>query len=490
MRKTLTALACFTLLGCGGSGASSDSIIGSMAPTENDSESITPSDSANESTASSGNASRSEFSEFAQCSADDMKAWVQHNMDDYYLFYDQLPVVDSGQYEGAEDFIRALRVAPYDRYSYVTDESTNVAFFEEGERFGFGMRIERSDDQRLYFSLIEPLSPLGATDAERGDELLAINGVTPDGFTSEFIAQALGEGDEVVDVRFTLQKPNNAEPYEVTVTKSTYDVQTVLDAKVLNHNNHQVGYLNFLSFLETSEKELNDAFADFKDNDIDELVLDLRFNGGGRISVAEQIGSLIAGTSVNNTTFTDFRFNDKYANQNTQYPFFERNGALNLPRVYVLTSANTCSASELVINSLRPFIDVVTIGDTTCGKPYGTVSNNYCGKSMNALEVEFRNAANVGGYFDGLAADCPMTEDLAQTMGQPNENLLAAALHHVDTAQCASSFTTLADGSDSTWSLRASSNASKPQAIVPTRGNEGPEILDHRFNEIRTLLTK
>jgi len=468
MKKTLTALACFTLLGCGGSGASSDNVGGSIASIES--------------------GGRSEFSEFAQCSADDMKAWVQHNMDDYYLFYDQVPVVDASQYEGAEDYIRALRVAPYDRYSYVTDETTNVSFFEEGERFGFGMRIERADNQRLFFSLVEPLSPLGATDAERGDELLAINGVTPDGFTSEFIAAALGEGDDVVDVRFTLQKPNSSAPYDVTVTKSTYDVQTVLDAKVLNHNNHQVGYLNFLSFLETSEQELNDAFTEFKENDIDELVLDLRFNGGGRISIAEQIGSLIAGESVNSTTFTDFRFNDKYANQDARYPFAARSGALNLPRVYVLTSANTCSASELVINSLRPFIDVVTIGDSTCGKPYGTTSHNYCGKSMNALEVEFRNAANVGGYYDGLAADCPMTENLAQTLGQPSENLLGAALHHLDTAQCASPATTLAASDSAPLQNRTSANTSKAQEIVPVRAEERPELLDQRYSEIRTLL--
>lgn len=460
MKQALTALACLTLLGCGGSGASFDS------------------------------ASRSEFSNFEQCSVDDLKAWVQYNMDDYYLFYDQVPLVNPSQYEGPEDFVRALRVAPFDRYSYVTDVSTNEAFFEEGRRFGFGMRIIRTDDARLFFTLIEPLSPLGATDAERGDELLAINGVTPNGFSAEFIAAALGEGDEVVNVRFTLQKPNESVPYDVTVTKTTYDVQTVLDAKVFNHNNHRVGYLNFLSFLETSEQEIDDAFADFKEENIDELVLDLRHNSGGRISVAEQIGSLIAGTAVNNTAFSRFAFNNKYAHQNTQFLFSERDSSLNLTRVYVLTSADTCSASEMVINSLRPAIEVVTIGDTTCGKPYGTISQEYCGKSMNALEVEFQNAAGVGGYFDGLAADCPISEDIAQRLGQPSENLLKSALHHLDTAQCATSFTVLAAGDDAGLFTRADANTNAPKAITPSQYRTGPEILDHRFDEIRTLLPK
>lgn len=467
MKQALTALACLTLLGCGGSGASSDS---------------------------------ERNTEFAQCSADDVKSWVQQNMDDYYLFYDQVPVVNADAYDSPEEYVRALRVAPYDRYSYVTDQATNTSFFEEGKRFGFGMRIKRTDDQRLYFNLIEPLSPLGATLAERGDQLLAINGVTPDGFTGEFLSSALGEGDEVVDVRFTLQKPSAREPIDVVVTKATYDIKTVLDADVLNHNNHRVGYLNFLSFLETSKQEIDDAFADFKDADIDELVLDLRHNLGGRISVAEQIGSLIAGNAVSNTTFARFAFNDKYARNNSEFNFSERSGALNLPRVYVLTTADTCSASEMVINSLRPFIDVVTIGDTTCGKPYGTTSEEYCGKSMNALEVEIRNAANVGGYFDGLPADCPMAEDLAQPLGTSTENLLRTALHHVDTAECATHFPILAGGDGQSTALntglntalstRGNPNPSKPQAITPATTGEGPELLDHRFDEIRTLLTK
>jgi len=460
MKQALTALACLSLLGCGGSGASSDS------------------------------ARSSASSEYEQCSADDLKSWVQHSMDDFYLFYDQVPVVDASLYEGPEDFIRALRVSPNDRYSYVTDEATNVSFFEEGKRFGFGMRIERSDNSRLYFSLIEPLSPLGATVAARGDELIAINGVTPDGFTSEFIATALGEDDEVVDVRFTLQRPNETEPFDVVVTKATYDVQTVLEAKVLHHNERQVGYLNFLSFLQTSEQELISAFADFKEENIDELVLDLRFNGGGRISIAEQIGSLIGGNAVSNTTFTHFTFNDKYSHKNAEFPFFERDGVLNLPRVYVLTSPNTCSASEMVINSLRPFVEVVTIGDTTCGKPYGTASKTYCGKSMNALEVEFRNAANVGGYFDGLPADCPMSENLAQNLGQPNENLLRAALHHLDTQQCATQFPVAAAENSSALQDRNNAEVTTPQAIVPAHTEQGPEPFDQRFDEIRTLLMK
>jgi len=376
----------------------------------------------------------------ARCSADNMKSWVRGSMEDYYLFYDQLPNVSAVDYESPEDFIRALRVSPFDRYSYVTDAATNTALFEEGKRFGFGMRLQRTDDSRIFFTLVEPQSPVAAAGITRSDELLAINGVTPDNFTDEFITAAFGASDETIDMTVTVKKPTSALTQDITVTKGLYDVQTVLDTKVLEHNNHRVGYLSFLSFLETSEDELTDAFATFDDENIDELVLDLRYNGGGRISVAEQLGSLIAGDAVENTTFTRFAYNDKYSSRDSSYLFRERNNSLNLPRVYVLTSPATCSASEMVINSLRPFVEVVTIGDRTCGKPYGTQSRERCGKSINALEIDLLNAANVGGYYNGIDADCPVTEDISQALGQPSETLFSAALFHIDNAQCETVF--------------------------------------------------
>ncbi len=457
-KKIATAAVCLALAGCGGSGGSIE---------------------ANK--------------QYELCSADDMKSVVLSHMQDYYLFYDQLPNVNASDYVGPEDYIEALRVSPYDRYSYVTEESTREALFEEGKRFGFGMRVKRTEDDRLYFTLVEPLSPLGLANAERGDELLAINGVTPNGFTAEFITAAFGEPDEAIDMRLTLRKKNSTQQEDVVVTKALYDVRTVLDTQVITHNNDRVGYLNFLTFLETSEAELNTAFDSLKSENVDELVLDLRHNLGGRISVAEQLGSLIAGTAVENTTFTRFTFNDKYASANTSYPFQARDNALGLSRVYVLTSPETCSASEMVINSLKPFIDVITVGGRTCGKPYGTRSREYCGKSINALEVNLVNAVNAGGYYDGIPADCPVSEDLSQALGSRSENLFNAALSHVTTSQCATGV--LANATTPSVVAAAifdddSSGTSGNNPTAPVKHQEGPHLMDFRFDEIRPLLVR
>ena len=447
MRQTSLALMCLALAGCGGgSGASIDSA--SDAPIDFDA---------------------------AQCSADSQKSWVRTSMEDYYLFYDQLPDVNALDYDGPEEFIRALRVAPFDNYSYVTDAASNSALFEEGKRFGFGMRLQRAANSKLFFTLAEPHSPVGTAGIRRGDELLAMNGVTPANFTDEFIISAFGESDEAIDLTLTIRRDEQSLPEDITVTKSLYDVQTVLDTRVLQHNNNRVGYLNFLSFLETSELELNQAFDTLKEENVNELVLDLRHNGGGRISVAEQLGSLIAGDAVENMTFTRFAYNDKYASQDSSFLFKERSSALNLPRVYVLTSPDTCSASEMVINSLRPFVDVVTIGDRTCGKPYATRSRERCGKSINALEIDLLNAANVGGYFEGLAADCPVAENFSQQLGDPSESLLGAALFHIDTNQCESVFAS------------ASSNT---RSLFDKQGQTNPSVIDPSYDEIRPLLSQ
>jgi len=393
---------------------------------------------------------------FEECSPEDQKSWVLSNMQDYYLFYD-------------------------------------TALFEEGKRFGFGMRIRRTDDQKLYFSLIEPLSPLGQENVERGDELLAINGVTTANFTSDFISAAFGGEDEAIDLTLSIRERNSTMERTVTVTKALYDVQTVLDAKVLTENNHRIGYLNFLTFLETSEAELDNAFAVFKSENVDELVLDVRHNLGGRISVAEQLGSLIAGNVLEGRAFTRVNYNNKYAFQNDAYPFEVRANSLNLPRVYVLTSPDTCSASEMVINSLRPFIDVITIGDASCGKPYGTRARNKCGKSMNALEVEFANDVNVGGYYNGIPADCPVTEDLSEPLGHPSENLLRSALHHVSHSSCLTGFATAQaptpgnSGEPALLTDARFKSGHRPAFVKPV---QGPELMNPSYDEIRTLLAQ
>lgn len=373
------------------------------------------------------------------CDVDDMKSWVYDNMNDYYLFYDQVDQnVALSQFDDVESLITQLRVQPFDTFSYITEETSHSARFDEGETFGFGWRLQRNQQDEFFFKLIEKQSPLARVSVQRGDQLVAINGRPMAEFLQMSTAEkdaALGVGDEAVTVNFTIGKPAGSTT-DVTVTKATYPVETVLANQIVDYNNTRFGYLHFYQFLETSRAELQNAFTELASANISELVLDLRYNGGGRVSVANELASYIVGNGKTDQPFATYRPNDKYAALTSDINFINQAQALNLSRVFVLQSDETCSASELVVNGLRPFMDVITVGGTSCGKPYASIPRAACGKVMNALELESINAAGVGGYYDGIAADCPVSENISQALGSSSEALLKAAMDYASIGSC------------------------------------------------------
>lgn len=375
----------------------------------------------------------------ASCDITDMRSWVYDNMKDYYLFYDQVDNnVNLSEYNNVETLIKDLRVGPYDQFSYITDEASHNARFDEGETFGFGWNLLRTSEDEFYFRLVEPGSPLALAGAVRGDRLLSINGVVMADFlnqSSDWRQTTLGEGDTVVTIDLGIGKLSGGTA-TYSVTKATYGLKTVLDSTVLENNGVRTAYLSFYQFLNTSSDELTAVFADFAAQNVNELVLDLRYNGGGRVSVASELASFIVGRDHADEVFATYRPNDKYLQYSTSISFLDKTNALGLDRVFVLQGENTCSASELVVNGLRPFMEVITIGDTSCGKPYATYPYPACGKVMNALELELLNANGVGGYFDGIAADCSGMDNLSQALGDPAENLLSAALDYIHSGSC------------------------------------------------------
>jgi C-terminal processing protease CtpA/Prc len=136
--------------------------------------------------------------------------------------------------------------------------------------------------------------------------------------------------------------------------------------------------------------------------------------------------------------FAQLRYNDKNQASNETFSFTAPAAALpNLPRVFVIVTGSTASASELLINGLKPFMDVVLVGSTTYGKPYGFAPYDYCGTTYNAVNFEVVNSAGVGGYTSGFAPTCPVPDDLDHPLGDPNEANLKTALGYISTGTCA-----------------------------------------------------
>jgi len=384
-----------------------------------------------------------------------MRGWIEGNMRDYYLFAEQVPRVRPEDFDSDVAILEALRVDPPDRYSYLADEAEYDALFEEGETFGLGWRLVRTGPDTWLFARVLPGSPLDRAGVARGDRLIAIDGIAPAAFaelTAEEQDRRLGTPAAAVDVTFTIESAVLGR-YETTVRAEPFPLVTVPDVRVLEREDGtRLGYLHLTEFLETSMPELSRAFETLAG--VDELLLDLRYNGGGRVSVAGQLAGAVAGRLVEGEVFARFRHNATYACLDQHIDFEQSFAALDLPRVFVLTSERTCSASELVINALEPFIDVVTIGRRTCGKPYATSPRRSCGRVLNALEVRMENSVFVGDYVDGLEADCGADDDPSRPQGRPGDPLHDAVLAYIDTGACA-----LLAGSDDAAKLSPSARA-------------------------------
>lgn len=411
----------FLLAGCGardsGGGASADSLLPPVTGTPNADYRQAP----------------------LSCQFDDMKSWVHNGMLDYYLFADQVDAnINLDAYDSLERLITDLRVAPNDTFSYITDEQSHTSRFTDGETVGFGWVLQRTQTDELYFKLVENNSPMAAAGFTRGDRLAFVNDIRAIDYfqqDSDERDALLSSDDDGASARFTVESPLGVSRTR-TISKARYDLETVLDSRIIDHNGTRTGYLHFYQFLNTSSEELATAFESLGTAGISELVLDMRYNFGGRVAVAAELGSYLLGRGNTDETFVSYQPNDKYSEYTSAFNFVNRAQSLTLNRLFVLQTDDTCSAAELVINGLRPFMDVITVGGTSCGKPYASIPNTACDKVMNALELEAVNAAGAGGYYTGIAADCTASDNVAQTLGSASENLLATALGYIDTGSC------------------------------------------------------
>ena len=199
-------------------------------------------------------------------------------------------------------------------------------------------------------------------------------------------------------------------------------------------------------------------------------MLDLRYNGGGYLFIAAEVGYMIAGPArTKDKTFDKLTYNSKRVADNNNpdkaTPFYDSScvldasfrctdvkplPTLNLPRVFILSRGSTCSASEAIINGLRGVdVDVKLIGSTTCGKPYGFTQKDNCGISYFPIEFKGANNKGFGDYSDGFPANCPASDDLNKPLGDPTEGMLATALGLRASGACpatAASKTSISDG--------------------------------------------
>lgn len=381
------------------------------------------------------------------CTPEGEKSWVRAHLDDVYLWYREIVEVNPGNYATASDYFNALLVKSRDRFSFSESQAVIDAYFQSGETVGYGAVFVRDTSQRLRVTYSEPNSPAKLAGIDRGAQIVNIDGVAEGSLGRAAFHDALYPAHSGDTHSFDVLDLGASTTRRVTLTAQAVVSSPVLKNQVLAlPSGQKVGYLVFNDHIASAEAPLSAAITQFAAAGINDLVLDVRYNSGGYLYIASEVGYMIGGSPTQGKVFEQLHFNDKHPEKTNDpansMPFFDTDTnnkplpSLGLSRVFVLTGPGTCSASESIINGLSPFVQVITIGGATCGKPYGFIQKNNCATAYFAIEFEGVNATGHGGYVNGFAPACGVADDLDHAFGDTNERLLKTALAYQSTGSC------------------------------------------------------
>ena len=373
------------------------------------------------------------------CSTEEQNRFVHQNMLERYYWYERLPlVIEYDRFDSPQDTVEYLRYETLDRFSYVTSRVAFNNLFDNGTYLGYGFSFVLDGDNRVWIRFVYQDSPAGRGGVERGDEILQIDGRgVADIVAGASLTAALGPAQIGHPITLRIRRGNgNIE--DIDLAKDTVVVNTVLYSEVYSSGADKIGYLVFSSFLRTSPAELDPIFAQFRTDGVNQLILDLRYNGGGSISVSRDLASYIKATADEDTDlYLELRYNDKLQDENFRFYYRKQPNSLGLDEVTIITSATTCSASEQLISGLRPFFSrVTTIGATSCGKPVGFNPADFCDSSLLAVNFAGYNADGRGDFFSGIPPDCNAVDNVGFAFGDPDEPMLQAARHYNEFSTC------------------------------------------------------
>ena len=384
-----------------------------------------------------GTSSQGSAPSASDCSVAGENAQILSVMQSWYYWYQTLPGnVNPANYASTNALLDALRQQPLDRFSYITTQAANQSFYGAGQYVGYGLGFALSASNNLSVNQVFPGSPADQAGLTRGGTVTAVNGVpVPTLVANNQLDSALGADTPGVNKTFTYTSLQS-QTSTVTLTSAVITQPSVGQVNVFDDGRERVGYFLFNNFIDTTNSELDQAFAQFASQGVTHVVIDERYNGGGEVSVAQHLASLIAGNSYAGKSLATLTYNDKHTSQNETITFPTIASPLNLTQVFFITTESSASASEFIINALKPFIDVVTVGAATFGKPVGEDGFNLCTDVLYPITFKIENVSGYGDYFNGLPATCPAADDLGHALGDRDEASLAAALSYIRTQSC------------------------------------------------------
>jgi carboxyl-terminal processing protease len=414
----------------------------------------------------------------------DENNWLRSWTNDLYLWFDQVTDQNPSLFSTTAAYFQVLKTtattasgAPVDKFHFTYTTADWESLSGAGVQAGYGAQwviISAVPPRQVVVAYTEPGSPAVSPSANlaRGAEVLKVDGV-------DVVNDATQAGTNTINAGLFPAADNETHTFEIRdqATQTIRDItmvsanvvsQSVQNATTIATTTGPVGYMLFNDQLAPAEGALLSAFTKLRSQGVHDLVLDIRYNGGGYLDIASEAAYMIAGPGPTaGMTFELSQFNSKHPSVNpvtgavivpelflsTTRGYSVATGqplpTLDLMRVYVLTGPDTCSASEAIINSLGGVgVEVIQIGSTTCGKPYGFYPQDNCGTTYFSIEFRGVNAVNFGDYTDGFSPNnsltptnarlpgCSVADDFTHALGNPAEARLAAALNYRNTNTC------------------------------------------------------
>ena len=408
--------------------------------------------------------------------------WLRSWTNELYLWYDEVTDVDPSLYSTPDYFQQMMTFQtdaegePKDKFHFTYATSTWESLSQSDIEPGYGVQwvlLAATPPRQLVVAYTTANTPAATANLARGAQILAIDGVDLVNANDQASVNTLNAGISPATVgeshTFTVQDSGATTTRTVTLTSVNVTENPVPLVTTVPTSTGTVGYMVFNDQQATAEAGLIAAVNQLRAANITDLVLDIRYNGGGYLDIASEFAYMIAGPSPTaGATFYSQQFNGKNPSTNpvtgepltplgfhTQSQGFSVTAGQNLPtlnlsRVFVLTGPSTCSASEAVMNGLQGVnVQVIQIGNTTCGKPYGFYPQDNCGTTYFSIEFRGINAQGFGAYPDGftpvsslVAANgamlpgCQVADDFTHALGDPAEGRLSAALGYRANGTC------------------------------------------------------
>ena len=400
-----------------------------------------------------------------------LRSWTN----ELYLWYNEVPDSNPASYSTSNYFnlLKTSAVTPSgnlkDRFHFTYPTDQWQALSQSGVEAGYGAQFlitASSPPRKVVVAYTEPGSPATTPPANlaRGAQVLTVDGVDLVNATDSAGIAKLNEGlypsSAGASHTFSVLDPGASAPRTITMVSANVTSSPVQNVGTIRTAAGTVGYMLFNDHIATAEQALVNAFRQLADAKVNDLVLDVRYNGGGYLDIASEVAYMIAGPGLTTgRTFEKTVFSDKHTTRDpvtgqliTPVPFHataqgfsvpdgQALPTLNLSRVTVLTGSNTCSASESIINGLQGVgVQVIQIGGTTCGKPYGFYPRDNCGTTYFSIQFKGANDKGFGDYPDGFSpanatgsigvpvAGCSVADDFDHALGDPQEARLEAAL--------------------------------------------------------------